>query len=125
VQRSGFASGLDDFDDVPDDDVDSPVANNLESDSELEPVERTEKRRGSRRRGGRSRSKDAEDSSAPTDEALEGQDSLKKLTKIPSWADSLSGMIEKNMENHQRSSHGRGDRGRHRGNRSGDRSSER
>jgi hypothetical protein len=51
---------------------------------------------------------------------MEADESEKKFIKVPSWIEALDGILQSNMDNHQRNNHGR-DRNRGRGPRNNDR----
>lgn len=121
VDEIGFGAGLRESDDG-DDDLDSvspelETADSIDDDSTERSAEGS--RRGRNQRRGR-RSSGRVANSAEDAERMEADESEKKFIKVPSWIEALDGILQSNMDNHQRNNHGR-DRNRGRGPRNNDR----
>lgn len=118
VDEVGFGAGVADSED----DEDFVALDDESSDSvEGETSERSSDgpRRGRNQRRGR-RTSGRTATSADDAERMEADESEKKFIKVPSWIEALDGILQSNMDNHQRNNHGR-DRNRSRGPRNNDR----
>jgi hypothetical protein len=119
VDEVGFGAGLRDSDD---DDIDFVTPENEATDSiDEESSERSVEgpRRGRNQRRGR-RSTGRAANGGEDAERMEADESEKKFIKVPSWIEALDGILQSNMDNHQRNNHSR-DRNRGRGPRNNDR----
>jgi hypothetical protein len=110
VEEVGFGAGLKDSDDV--DSIEDNESFVTASDSR--DTERNDEgsRRGRNLRRGR-KSSGRSSSSADDSARMEADESEKKFIKVPSWIEALDEILQSNMDNHQRNTHGR-DRDRHR-----------
>lgn len=117
AEEVGFGAGLKDPEDNEssvDGDSYIPADDSRDTERNDEESRRGRNQRKSRKSAGRS--KPSVDDSA----RMEADESEKKFVKIPSWVEALDGILQSNMENHQRISHGR-DRHKGRPPRSSDR----
>lgn len=112
VEEVGFGASLskdpEDIESFADDDSFVPANESRETERNDEESRRGRNQRRGRKSAGRAKP------SVDDAERMEADESEKKFIKIPSWIEALDGILQSNMDNHQRNSHGR-DRDRHRG----------
>ncbi|XZE21032.1 hypothetical protein SH449x_000925 [Pirellulaceae bacterium SH449] len=111
LEEVGFGAGLKDAEDVDsfeDDELFVEVSDSIDAERSEEGPRRGRNPRRGRKSSGRTRP-NSDDSAR-----MEADESEKKFIKVPSWIEALDGILQSNMDNHQRNSHGR-DRDRHRG----------